>query len=129
TSLARQKRNSSRHRHDARAWNSSWSLRDSLAYRRGWDGDIYLAADTELERTLALKILPEEFAADPSRMRRFVQEARAASALNHPNILTIYEIKQEGPIPFIATEFIDGITLRKKIAKGRMGLMDALDTA
>ena len=95
----------------------------------GGMGDIYLAADTELERTLALKILPEEFASDPSRMRRFVQEARAASALNHPNILTIYEIKQEGPIPFIATEFIDGITLRKKIAKGRMGLMDALDTA
>src|SRR5437660_1777954 len=95
----------------------------------GGMGDIYLASDTELERTLALKILPEEFASDPSRMHRFVQEARAASALNHPNILTIYEIKQEGPIPFIATEFIDGITLRKQIKHGRMGLMDAIDTA
>lgn len=95
----------------------------------GGMGEIYQAADTELERILALKILPAEFASDPSRMRRFVQEARAASALNHPNILTIYEINHEGPIPFIATEFIDGITLRKRLKRGHMDMTEAMDTA
>ena len=95
----------------------------------GGMGEIYQAADTELERILALKILPAEFASDPSRMRRFVQEARAASALNHPNILTIYEINQEGPIPFIATEFIDGITLRKRLKGGHLDMTEAMDTA
>jgi serine/threonine protein kinase/Tfp pilus assembly protein PilF len=95
----------------------------------GGMGEIYQASDTELGRILALKILPEEFASDPSRMRRFVQEARAASALNHPNILTIYEINHDGPVPFIATEFIDGITLRKRIRNGHIGMMEAMDTA
>jgi serine/threonine protein kinase/TolB-like protein/Tfp pilus assembly protein PilF len=95
----------------------------------GGMGEIYQAADTQLERILALKILPAEFASDPSRMRRFVQEARAASALNHPNILTIYEINHEGPIPFIATEFIDGITLRKRLKRGHMDMTEAMDTA
>jgi len=95
----------------------------------GGMGEIYLAQDVELERILALKILPAEFASDPSRMRRFIQEARAASGLNHPNILTIYEINHEGTTPFIATEFIDGLTLRKRIKGGAVPLMEALDTA
>ena len=95
----------------------------------GGMGDIYQAADTELERILVLKILPAEFASDPGRMRRFIQEARAASALNHPNIITIYEIKHDGPIPFIATEFIDGVTLRKHMKSGRMSVMEAINTA
>jgi serine/threonine protein kinase/tetratricopeptide (TPR) repeat protein len=95
----------------------------------GGMGEIYQASDLELERTMALKILPAEFASDPSRMRRFIQEARAASALNHPNILTIYEIKHDGPTPFIATEFIDGITLRKRMKKGRITLSEAVETA
>jgi len=95
----------------------------------GGMGQIYQAADVGLERTIALKILPEEFASDPSRMRRFIQEARAASALNHPNILTIFEINPEGPTPYIATEFIDGITLRKRLKDGRIGLMEAVDIA
>ena len=95
----------------------------------GGMGHIYQAADLALERTIALKILPEEFASDPSRMRRFIQEARAASALNHPNILTIFEISQEAPTPYIATEFIEGITLRRRLRDGRMGLMEAVETA
>jgi serine/threonine protein kinase len=92
-------------------------------------GQIYQAADIALDRTIALKILPEEFAADPSRMRRFIQEARAASALNHPNILTIFEISQEAPTPYIATEFIDGITLRRRLGDGRISLMEATEIA
>ncbi|HSQ24862.1 MAG TPA: protein kinase [Pyrinomonadaceae bacterium] len=93
----------------------------------GGMGQIYQAADIGLERTIALKILPEKFASDPSRMRRFIQEARAVSALNHPNILTIFEINQEAPIPYIATEFIDGITLRRRLKDGRLGLMEAVE--
>src|SRR5256886_13794345 len=73
-------------------------------------GEIYLAWDTQLERTVALKILPAEVASDQRRMRRFIQEAKAASALNHPNILTIYEIGQAGSAHFISTEVIDGET-------------------
>lgn len=92
-------------------------------------GQIYQAADIALERTVALKILAGEFASDPSRMRRFIQEARAASALNHPNILTIFEINQEAPTPYIATEFIDGITLRRRLKDGHIPLMEALEIA
>ena len=92
-------------------------------------GQIYQAADIALERTIALKILPEEFVSDPSRMRRFIQEARAASALNHPNILTVFEINQEPPTPYIATELIDGITLRRRLASGHIPLMEAVEIA
>jgi eukaryotic-like serine/threonine-protein kinase len=95
----------------------------------GGMGEIYQAADIALERTIALKILPAEFASDPSRMRRFVQEARAASALNHPNILTIYEINPDALTPYIATEFIDGITLRRRLRDGRINLMEGVEIA
>jgi serine/threonine protein kinase/Tfp pilus assembly protein PilF len=81
-------------------------------------GDVYLAQDTELDRTVAIKILPEDLAADPERLQRFIQEARAASALNHPHILTIHEIGATATSRFIATEFIDGVTLRKRIDAG-----------
>jgi eukaryotic-like serine/threonine-protein kinase len=78
-------------------------------------GEVYLAHDPRLERSVALKVLPEELASDVQRMRRFMQEAKTTSSLNHPNLLTIYEIGQEGPIHFIATEFVDGITLRERM--------------
>jgi serine/threonine-protein kinase len=77
-------------------------------------GDVYLAQDTRLDRNVALKVLPEDVATDPDRMRRFEQEAKAASGLNHPNIITIYEIDRSGSTSFIATEFIEGETLRER---------------
>jgi len=93
----------------------------------GGMGEVYLARDTKLERTLALKVLPAEVAADRNRMSRFVQEAKAASALNHPNILTIYEIDEVDQFHFIAAEFIDGETLRQKMKSTSLTLSDVLD--
>jgi serine/threonine-protein kinase len=74
-----------------------------------------LAYDSRLERSVALKVLPPELAADARRMRRFIQEAKTTSSLNHPNLLTIYEIGEEENVQFIATEFVDGITLRERM--------------
>src|SRR5919199_956045 len=88
----------------------------------GGMGEVYLARDTELDRTVALKILPEEVASDRHRMLRFIQEAKAASALNHPNIITIYEIGRTESTPFISTEFITGVTLRERMKNGKMPL-------
>src|SRR5215813_6559077 len=95
----------------------------------GGMGEVYLAQDTKLDRKVALKILPPEVAADRSRMNRFVQEAKAASALNHPNIITIYEIDETESGHFIATEFIDGETVRECLKKAPMTASAALDIA
>jgi eukaryotic-like serine/threonine-protein kinase len=92
----------------------------------GGMGEVYLALDTELDRTVAIKILPESLATDEQRLQRFVQEAKAVSALNHPHILTIYEIGTIGASRFIATEFIDGDTLRQRIDAG-IKLVDILE--
>src|SRR4051812_29053212 len=81
----------------------------------GGMGEVYLAQDPRLDRKVALKILPDDVASDRDRVQRFVQEAKAASALNHPNIITIYEIDQIDSTFFIATEFIDGTTLRERM--------------
>jgi serine/threonine protein kinase/tetratricopeptide (TPR) repeat protein len=94
----------------------------------GGMGEVYLAVDTELDRTVAIKILPVALAADSQRLQRFVQEAKAASALNHPHILTIYEIGTTESSRFIATEFIDGDTLRPHIGAG-MKLAEVLEIA
>jgi serine/threonine protein kinase/Tol biopolymer transport system component len=85
-------------------------------------GEVYLAQDTKLDRKVALKILPAEVAANQDRMRRFVQEAKAAAALNHPNIAHIYEIGESEGVNFIAIEFIDGQTLREVIHRGQTDL-------
>lgn len=95
----------------------------------GGMGEVYLGRDTNLGRHVALKILPAAFTNDEQRLRRFEQEARSASALNHPNILTIHEIRKAGSIHFIATEFIDGVTLREHMAKRALKPREALDIA
>jgi serine/threonine protein kinase len=95
----------------------------------GGMGEVYLAQDTRLDRKVALKILPHEAAADPERMKRFVQEAKAASGLNHPNIITIYEIDQSDSTSFIATEFIDGATLRQRMRAKPMPSGDVLNVS
>lgn len=86
----------------------------------GGMGAVYKARDTRLDRFVAIKVLPPERVADPDRERRFVQEAKAASALNHPHIVTIYDISSTGDTPFIAMEYVDGRTLADAI--GRRGL-------
>ena len=93
----------------------------------GGMGEVYLAHDTQLERTVALKILPADVASDHSRMQRFIQEAKAASALNHPNILTIHEIGQTDSSLFIATEYIEGETIRRHLTSPGMRLNEVLD--
>ena len=92
----------------------------------GGMGEVYLAEDTKLDRKVALKILPADLAANQDRMRRFVQEAKAAAALNHPNIATIHEIGESDGVNFIAMEFIDGVTLREKIHQERTELRKLL---
>src|SRR5712692_7694731 len=92
-------------------------------------GEVYLAEDTRLGRKVALKLLTEELTQDRDRLSRFDQEAYAASALNHPNIITIYEMGDEGGRDFIATEFVHGMTLRKRIHASPMELAEVLDTA
>lgn len=93
----------------------------------GGMGEVYLAQDARLDRLVALKVLPPYFVSDDTRLRRFQREARAASALNHPNILTIHEVGELDGVHFIATEFIDGHTIRELMAAGDLSLTDVLD--
>src|SRR5256885_10119894 len=95
----------------------------------GGMGEVYLAQDTILGRKVALKILAAEFAVHPDRMRRFVQEAKAASALNHPNIITIYEIDEIDSGHFIVIEFIEGETLRERMRLARIKFPEVLEVA
>ncbi|HYG83167.1 MAG TPA: protein kinase [Pyrinomonadaceae bacterium] len=95
----------------------------------GGMGEVYQASDTKLGRTVALKFLPSEVASDQKRMQRFTREAHAVSALNHPNIITIHEIEHENDVTFIATEFIEGVTLRERMKRGPLPAEEALDVA
>jgi eukaryotic-like serine/threonine-protein kinase len=95
----------------------------------GGMGEVYRARDTRLGREVALKTLPEEFSADPERLRRFEQEARSASALNHPNIVTIFDIGREGTISYLAMELVDGTSLRDVIESRPMATKKLLAIA
>lgn len=92
-------------------------------------GEVYLARDTRLDREVALKILPARFTRDAGRVARFRREAKATSGLNHPNIITIYDIGEVGETLFIAAEFIEGVTLRKRLATGKMEVKEILGIA
>ena len=106
---------------------------------QGGMGAVYLADDTLLGRRVALKVLPPQFAADPDRMHRFVQEAKLSSALTHPNVATIFEIGQQGELRFLAMEYVEGRPLADRIREGPlkipelvqigMQVADALDDA
>src|SRR5215216_1874402 len=93
----------------------------------GGMGEVYLAHDPQLERNVAVKILPPDVTSNQGRMRRFIQEAKTASALNHPNIITIHEIGSDHGSHFIATEFIDGVTLRQHTSGKRIPISEVLD--
>src|SRR5437660_8274806 len=93
----------------------------------GGMAEVYLAQDVQLRRSVALKLLSDKFALDDSHLHRFEKEARAVSALNHPNILTIYEVGELRQMHFIATEFVEGQTLRQRLHKSRLNLSEALD--
>jgi eukaryotic-like serine/threonine-protein kinase len=95
----------------------------------GGMGEVYLAEDTRLDRTVALKVLPAEMAVDQERMRRFVQEAKAASALNHPNVAHIYEIGEAGGTSFIAMEHVEGQALDAKIKGRALDSIEIVDIA
>ena len=94
----------------------------------GGMGEVYRAHDSRLHRDVAIKVLPAKFAADADRVRRFEQEARAVSALNHPNIVTLFDLGQAGPDYFMATEFIEGRTLRAHLQeRGRWAANEAIE--
>ena len=95
----------------------------------GGMGEVYLAQDEKLDRIVALKILPPDVASDPERMRRFVQEAKAASALDHPNVAHIYEIGDAESSNFIAMQYIEGQTLQNKIKEGPLESQEIIDIA
>src|SRR6266496_2743821 len=96
---------------------------------RGGMGEVFLAHDTSLGREVALKLLRRDFTRNEERLRRFQQEARAASALNHPNILTIHEIGHDGSLHFMATEYVEGETLRQHLSRARLTVGQTLDVA
>src|SRR6476646_2666934 len=95
----------------------------------GGMGEVYLATDMTAGRKAALKLLPMRFTGDSNRLKRFQQEARAVVALNHPNILTVYEIGEDHSTHYIASEMIEGETLRQRLMRGRMELSEAVDVA
>lgn len=95
----------------------------------GGMGEVYRARDPRLARDVAIKVLPSGLSSDPERLRRFEQEARAVAALNHPNILALYEIGTENGTPFLVTELLDGETLRERLLGGALPLRKAVDIA
>src|SRR5262249_36497439 len=96
---------------------------------RGGMGTVYLAKDTRLGGRVALKLLPTIYTGNEELLRRFKQEARTTRALNHPNIMTVYDIAEVDGTHFIIAEYVEGVTLRSRILEGKMALPDILDVA
>ena len=95
----------------------------------GGMGEVYRARDARLDRTVAIKILPEGFAADANRLRRFEQESRSVAALNHPNILAVYDVGMNDGSPYLVMEFLEGKTLRERLNEGPLPVSKAVDFA
>src|SRR5580765_1725279 len=95
----------------------------------GGMGEVYRARDTRLDRVVAIKILPEEFSQNSARLQRFEQEARSASSLNHPNIVTIYELGRDGARQYIAMELVDGRTIRELLLAGALPMRRIIEIA
>jgi eukaryotic-like serine/threonine-protein kinase len=95
----------------------------------GGMGEVYRARDPRLKREVAIKVLPASFSSDPQRLHRFEQEAIAAGALNHPNILAVYDIGQQDGAPYIVSEILDGATLRERLRSGPLPIRKAVDYA
>jgi eukaryotic-like serine/threonine-protein kinase len=95
----------------------------------GGMGEVYRAHDTRLDREVAIKVLPEYLTSDPDRLRRFEQEARATAALNHPNILVVYQMATDGGVSYLVEELLDGETLRERLRRGPIPLRKAIDYA
>src|SRR5215831_13642894 len=104
-----------------------YEIRSKLG--QGGMGEVYLAEDTRLRRRVALKVLPEHLAADNDRLVRFEREAFAASALNHPNILTIFEFSAVDDIHYLVTEFVDGVSMRQRLSHGALPIAESIDIA
>src|SRR5438067_8999240 len=115
--------------HDLLAGRTIGHYKLSERIGTGGMGDVYLATDITAGRKAALKLLPTRFTGDAERLKRFQQEAHAVVALNHPNILTVYEIGEDHSTHYIASELIEGETLRQRLARGRMALDEASDVA
>src|SRR3989441_8947583 len=95
----------------------------------GGMGEVYKARDPRLGRDVAIKVLPAIFSSDPDRLQRFAQEARAAAALNHPNILAIFDIGEDKGAPYVVSELLEGETLRERLRSGALGTRRATDYA
>src|SRR5579872_67577 len=95
----------------------------------GGMGEVYRAHDSRLNRTVAIKVLPATFSADRDRLQRFAQEARAAAALNHPNILSIFDIGEQQGAPYVVSELLEGETLRERLRNGPLSIRKAIEYA
>src|SRR5262245_33536459 len=95
----------------------------------GGMGRVYRARDTQLVRTVAIKVLPPAFAGDPELLRRFEQEGRATAALNHPGVMALYDVGVHEGAPYLVTELLEGQTLRQRLESGRLSVRQAIDYA